>query len=571
MKTLFSVYADTGNHDRVMFFDATAGFLGRDIIRLSFICTERLRRYSDYDDFVVATDNPAHMLALMYAGWVLGKNIVQPNTLQPEGFRVFDAKCTLCVFSEEGIFTDAENHFRNEDGAYGINSPALLDLSGIFGKYRSECLCGPRYSSPAEAPLACQKTEESEKENDYETVAGSVRDILDDVSLRETVCSCTETYAAPDGQKKNIKISDSDFCQSVDRFIDCLSPFVKDRNAEEKLTITGLTSGSTGLPKRVPRTLGDFYREIECVRNFILPSYADNTVGAATVTNFHAYGVLFRFLLPVISEIPVYVSMLEYQEQFMNLRGLSRNLFLISNPGFFKRLDDTVCPVRVNLMMSAGGRLTAPVFRKAKAVYDAPLLEIYGSTETGVMAYRYPENTEEEWLVPSVSRVETVDEEGNAAGDTGLVRITSAHVNGGVPYTGSDVIRLSENSCGRQSFTLLGRSDRIIKLEDNRVSLDELEKIITAHEFIRECAVVKFEQKGREFIGAMLVLSDTGRRELSSVTHGRFFIRLRNELGRVMIKLTVPRRFIITDELPLTDSRKIAYKKVERAFYHESA
>ena len=100
---------------------------------------------------------------------------------------------------------------------------------------------------------------------------------------------------------------------------------------------------------------------------------------------------------------------------------------------------------------------------------------------------------------------------------------------------------------------------------------DELEKIITAHEFIRECAVVKFEQKGREFIGAMLVLSDTGRRELSSVTHGRFFIRLRNELGRVMIKLTVPRRFIITDELPLTDSRKIAYKKVERAFYHESA
>ena len=72
MKTLFSVYADTGNHDRVMFFDATAGFLGRDIIRLSFICTERLRRYSDYDDFVVVTDNPAHMLALMYAGWVLG-------------------------------------------------------------------------------------------------------------------------------------------------------------------------------------------------------------------------------------------------------------------------------------------------------------------------------------------------------------------------------------------------------------------------------------------------------------------------------------------------------------------
>ena len=103
------------------------------------------------------------------------------------------------------------------------------------------------------------------------------------------------------------------------------------------------------------------------------------------------------------------------------------------------------------------------------------------------------------------------------------------------------------------------------------ITLDELEKIITAHEFIRECAVVKFEQKGREFIGAMLVLSDTGRRELSSVTHGRFFIRLRNELGRVMIKLTVPRRFIITDELPLTDSRKIAYKKVERAFYHESA
>ncbi|MBO6008800.1 MAG: acyl-CoA synthetase, partial [Ruminobacter sp.] len=356
-----------------------------------------------------------------------------------------------------------------------------------------------------------------------------------------------------------------------EEFIAVLAGFMSDPLNETRLCITGLTSGSTGLPKSVPRTLGDFYSEIDCVSGFILPSYAESTVGAATVTNFHAYGVLFRFLLPVISEIPVYGHMLEYQEQFVRLKKFGRNLFLVSNPGFFKRLDGKACPVKVNLMMSAGGRLNREVLDKAGTVYDAPLLEIYGSTETGVMAYRYPVTAEEDWCVPETSVAEAVDENGNPVDGPGLIRITAAHVNGGIPYTGSDVICLNPVRDGRASFSLLGRSYRIIKLEDNRVSLDELEKTVTGHEFIRECAVVKYEHNGREFIGAMLVLSETGKKAYAAETPGRFFIRLRNELSRGMVRLAVPRRFIITDELPLTDSRKISYRKVERAFNHESA
>ncbi|WP_405366361.1 AMP-binding protein [Ruminobacter sp.] len=561
MKTLFSVFADTSIHHQTMFFDDEYLYSGKDIIALSFLCHAVLHERTDCGDFVIATDNPAVMLPLMFAGWLLGRNIIQPNTLQAEGFRVFDPKKTLCVFGEKRIYDETCEYFTDNDAASGkslnadVTKPALTDLSAVFDAYRSACCASVAgFSCSVKSGDVCRKgihafTAET---------AGILRDILSGNDITGVRDSLSEQFPG-------LAVG------NPEDFIAVLADFMSDPLNETRLCITGLTSGSTGLPKRVPRTLGDFYSEIDCVRGFILPSYAENTVGAATVTNFHAYGVLFRFLLPVISEIPVYVHMLEYQEQFIRLKKFGRNLFLVSNPGFFKRLDGESCPVKVNLMMSAGGRLNLPVLDKAGTVYDAPLLEIYGSTETGVMAYRYPVTAEEDWCVPETSVAEAVDENGNPVDGPGLIRITAAHVNGGIPYTGSDVICLNQVRDGRTSFSLLGRSDRIIKLEDNRVSLDELEKTMAGHEFIRECAVIKYEYNGREFIGAMLVLSENGKRAYAAETPGRFFIRLRNELSRGMVRLAVPRRFIITDELPLTDSRKIAYRKVERAFNHESA
>lgn len=560
MKTLFSVFTDPRMYDRIMFFDDDRTYRGKDIIRMTFLCRELLCRHSGYEDFTVATDNSASMQVLMFAGWLLGKNVIQPNTLQAEGFRVFDSHKTLCVFSEAHAYSEAFRHFSENAAGDAGSVPALLDLSRVFDEYRRSCM----------------------KSVGWEGVKGELNEPLSespdagDDGGRPFTAECArlieECLSEPDfaalAERLGIKIPSP---SEEHDFIRALAGIVTDPKRENGLCITGLTSGSTGIPKRVPRTLGDFYREIACVKSFIRPDYADRTAGAATVTNFHAYGVLFRFLLPVISEIPVYVSMLEYQEQFDKLKGLGRSLFLISNPGFFKRLDSSPCPVGVKLMMSAGGRLAPDVLRRAVDVYGAPLLEIYGSTETGVMGYRYPVTADEDWSVPEASAVETVDAAGKITDGEGLIRITAPHVNGGIPYTGSDVIRLTQRPDGRQGFRLLGRSDRIIKLEDNRVSLDELEKAVSAHEFVKECAVVRYEQKNRDFIGALLVLSEKGKEEYACMSSGRFFIRLRNDLGRVMIKLAVPRRFIIADALPLTDSRKTAYGKIERYFYHESA
>ena len=348
------------------------------------------------------------------------------------------------------------------------------------------------------------------------------------------------------------------------------------------MPITGMTSGSTGCPKRVTRTLGEFLSEYLSIKDRIL-TYVNpaECLGVATVSNFHAYGLMFRFFFPLLSGVPVYIRMLEYQEQFIRLAGFNKKLFLVSSPGFFKRLDENTCPVEVALTMSAGGKLAAAALNKARHTFASRILEIYGSTETGVIGYRYPENGDEAWQIPDDTIIETADScgEENDAGprenekylSTGVIKVTAPHIMKGAPFIGSDVIRLVRNGDGDLCFYLKGRSDRIIKIEDNRVSLDEIEKIVTATgDLVRDCAVICYEQGGRDFIGAMIVLSEKGRKLREEMSVGRFLINLRMLLGRNMLKLAVPRRFIIVDSLPLTDSQKVAYNRIKELLYENS-
>ena len=82
--------------------------------------------------------------------------------------------------------------------------------------------------------------------------------------------------------------------------------------------------------------------------------------------------------------------------------------------------------------------------------------------------------------------------------------------------------------------------------------------------------MICYEQGGRDFIGAMIVLSEKGRKLREEMSVGRFLINLRMLLGRNMLKLAVPRRFIIVDSLPLTDSQKVAYNRMKELFYENS-
>lgn len=115
------------------------------------------------------------------------------------------------------------------------------------------------------------------------------------------------------------------------------------------------TSGSTGQPKRIIKSLAVLDREAE----LLATHFADRLAGCrivASVAPQHLYGLTFRIFLPMALGLPLDAAMLNYAEQLSALDPRHRYAF-ISSPAFLKRLDPRLNPPPVAILFSAGGVL----------------------------------------------------------------------------------------------------------------------------------------------------------------------------------------------------------------------
>ena len=59
---------------------------------------------------------------------------------------------------------------------------------------------------------------------------------------------------------------------------------------------------------------------------------------------------------------------------------------------------------------------------------------------------------------------------------------------------------------------MLGRADRIAKIEDKRVSLSEIERRLLEHVFVKDAVAVALEDSARQYIGVVVELTGAGPR-----------------------------------------------------------
>jgi acyl-coenzyme A synthetase/AMP-(fatty) acid ligase len=174
------------------------------------------------------------------------------------------------------------------------------------------------------------------------------------------------------------------------------------------------TSGSTGVPVPYPKTWGKLVR---CVRDGAARlGLADGRAHAllATVPPQHMYGFESSVLLALQSsgalcaERPFYPA-----DVCAEFAALPRPRALVSTPIHLRALLASQAELPVaDLIMSATAPLQRELAREAEQRFQAPLLEIYGSTESGQLATRRTGRDEEWRLWPGVCL--TLEEEGRA-------------------------------------------------------------------------------------------------------------------------------------------------------------
>ena len=96
-----------------------------------------------------------------------------------------------------------------------------------------------------------------------------------------------------------------------------------------------------------------------------------------------------------------------------------------------------------------------------------------------------------------------------------------------------------------------------MKIEDNLISLDDVDACLRSHEWIRESRSVRLIRGGREEIGAAAILSEKGREALTALGTGKFEIALRGSLRSALDPLEIPRSWRFVERFPESSMGKI--------------
>ena len=289
------------------------------------------------------------------------------------------------------------------------------------------------------------------------------------------------------------------------------------------------TSGSTGTPKAVLKTVGEMEAEARVLAQLLGAELAGATL-LATVFPYHMYGLTFSVFLPWSTGTVLYLPQIHYTEELAALPA--GRYVLISSPAFLKRLDFKLKAPTMSAIVSAGGPLAAEIRLQLKAWSGVSATEIYGSTEAGVMAHRQDVSDETPFTLFSDVTCEVSPER---------TILHSGHV--ATRLTLDDRIELM----GARRIKLLGRSDRIVKIEEKRVSLNAIETALQQLPGISGAAACVVKRDGRDLIGAALVTDQVTAPEPIS---GKEYLALRRQLTTLLEPHALPRILVKVPALP---------------------
>ena len=302
------------------------------------------------------------------------------------------------------------------------------------------------------------------------------------------------------------------------------------------------TSGSSGKSKMIEKTLAQMIKEGEYLAGEL--NFSSQNTFFSSVSHRHMFGLTFKVFLPLVLGARVIADELNYPEAILGL-DLANHVF-IASPVLLRTL--TQSPAASSLkglsgIVSAGSPLKKELRDKLGKICDARIIEIYGSTETGIVAR----------------------DEGRG------LRLFSA-VNAGLDGRGAlnvsspwcDFFQTNDAaSIGDNRLALQGRIDRIVKLNDKRVSLESIEAKLLESGLLADCYCAPHPKFKR--IAALLELNGEGLKKFRKIGKKGVAAELK-ELLKLEFKNSV-RYFKIVEKMPRNQQGKFEKSEFENVLF----
>jgi acyl-coenzyme A synthetase/AMP-(fatty) acid ligase/3-hydroxymyristoyl/3-hydroxydecanoyl-(acyl carrier protein) dehydratase len=317
----------------------------------------------------------------------------------------------------------------------------------------------------------------------------------------------------------------------------------------DQCSLSLCTSGSSGEPKLIEKRLRQLANEVSALERLWGAELGDACI-IGSVAAQHIYGLLFRVLWPLCAGRSFVRQQLPFPEDLQRASREHESFAWVASPALLKRMGDNLDWSHLSVVrrvFSSGGALPADAAASLHQRLGQWPSEILGSSETGGIAWRQGDSL---WRAfDDVTLSQDAD---------GALRIESPYLPSDHVEQTADAVRFLED--GR--FELLGRLDRIVKLEEKRISLPLLEQALATHEWVSE-ARLGVVRENRASLGALVVLSASGVHALRNQGRRALTQALREHLEPHCEALALPRRWRLLSHLPLNAQGKLPQALIE--------
>ncbi len=217
------------------------------------------------------------------------------------------------------------------------------------------------------------------------------------------------------------------------------------------------TSGSTGTPLPHRKTWGSLVANVRAEAQLCKLDDGRRHAVIGTVPPQHMYGFESTVLIVMQSGNAMFAGQSFYPADICKaIDSVPRPRMLVSTPVHMKAvLAAGLATPPVDLVVSATAPLSGSLAGELEARFAAPLLEIYGCTETGQIAMRHSTRTQEWQLFANIDLVQR----------DGVAWVSGGHIEQPTPM--NDLIEV----VGERRFLLHGRMADLVNIAGKRNSL----------------------------------------------------------------------------------------------------
>jgi long-chain acyl-CoA synthetase len=326
------------------------------------------------------------------------------------------------------------------------------------------------------------------------------------------------------------------------------------------------TSGSTGKPKAA------MHSQVNLVNGGIIYhntySIRPDTTLLVPIPLHHSFGMVAGLVSTLVSGARLLLVERFIPNRLVELLARERASLLLGVPLIYDLMSRCALPYPPDLgalrvCLSSGAPLASETAQRFQSRYQQAIYQVYGSTETGVIAAHWP--GQDPWPAQSVGhpligvQVRVVDDDGHdvpADADGDLLVKTPSMFRGYLHhpeltasrfrdtwYLTGDMARRDRRGC----LYLVGRKDTFINVGGKKVNPAEVEEVLLSCRAVREALVFGADAgNDGQYVCATVALSE-GVSEEELIAFCR----------RSLAAYKVPHHIEIVDELPRTSMGKV--------------